>query len=162
MDSIGLWLVKTQTIGTGVSSVTVTDAFSANYDAYKIVISGGVGSAVALLSCQLGATTTGYYWGHTHRTYAGVSSGANGSNAANFGRVGLSTTDILTGDFDLVNPFLAKNTVIHYSFVDARTTGEAGAGGGYLANTTSYTDFTIAPASGTLTGGTIRVYGYRN
>jgi hypothetical protein len=142
--------------------VTVTDAFNANYDAYKIIISGGVGSSVALISCQLGVTTTGYYWGHTYRSYAGVSSGANGANVANFARVGLGTTDILTGDFDLVNPFLAKNTVIHYSFVDARTTGEAGAGGGYLANTTSYTDFTIAPSSGTFTGGAIRVYGYRN
>jgi hypothetical protein len=31
---------------------------------------------------------------------------------------------------------------------------------GYLDNTTSYTDFTLTPSSGTLTGGTIRVYGY--
>jgi hypothetical protein len=34
--------------------------------------------------------------------------------------------------------------------------------GGFLNNTTSYTAFTFTPSSGTLTGGTIRVYGYRN
>jgi len=33
---------------------------------------------------------------------------------------------------------------------------------GYVNNTTQYTAFTISPSSGTLTGGTIRVYGYRN
>ena len=53
-NAVGLWLVKSQTIGTGVSSVTVTDAFSADYDSYKIVISGGVGSATAVLRTQLG------------------------------------------------------------------------------------------------------------
>ena len=40
----GLTLVKAQTIGTTVSSVTVTDAFSATFDNYKIIISDGVGS----------------------------------------------------------------------------------------------------------------------
>jgi hypothetical protein len=163
MDSIGLWLVKTQTIGTTVATVVVADAFSADYDAYKIIISGGVGSTTAaLLACELGATTTGYYWGHQYRTYAGATNGNQGSNAANFSRVGIAGTNSLTASFELVNPFLAKNTIIHYSFVDPRTTGEAGAGGGFLNDTTSYTGFTIIPSTGTLTGGTIRVYGYRN
>jgi hypothetical protein len=33
---------------------------------------------------------------------------------------------------------------------------------GMLNNTTSYTAFTITPSSGTMTGGTVRVYGYAN
>ena len=36
----------------------------------------------------------------------------------------------------------------------------AGFIGGILKDTTSHTGFTFTPASGTLTGGTIRVYGY--
>ncbi len=32
MNAVGLWLVKTQTVGTAVASVTVTDAFSSTYD----------------------------------------------------------------------------------------------------------------------------------
>jgi hypothetical protein len=31
-----------------------------------------------------------------------------------------------------------------------------------LNDTTSYTSFELSPSSGTLTGGTIYVYGYRN
>jgi hypothetical protein len=38
--------------------------------------------------------------------------------------------------------------------------GGAGLAVGILDNTTSYTDFTIAPTTGTITGGTIFVYGY--
>jgi len=32
MNAVGLWLVKTQTVGTAVSSVQVTGAFSSTYD----------------------------------------------------------------------------------------------------------------------------------
>ena len=38
MNAVGLWLVKTQTIGSGVGSVAVTGAFSADYDNYKIIV----------------------------------------------------------------------------------------------------------------------------
>ena len=46
-SSGGLVLVKTQTIGTTVSSVEVTGAFSSTYDNYKIIVSGGAGSTAA-------------------------------------------------------------------------------------------------------------------
>ena len=38
MNAVGLWEIKTQTIGTGVASFEVTGAFSSDYDNYKIVI----------------------------------------------------------------------------------------------------------------------------
>ena len=50
MNSVGMWLVKTQTVGTAVSSVTVTGAFSADYDNYLILMSGGTGSDSASIS----------------------------------------------------------------------------------------------------------------
>jgi hypothetical protein len=160
----GSTLIKSQTIGSAVSSVTVTGAFSATYDAYKIIITGGVSSSAAvLLSCQLGATTTGYYWGNSIVTYSSSTPLAlNGSNTAFFTRVGIGTTATLNANFDLLNPFLSKNTILNYFYVDSRTNGETGAGGGVLADTTSYTAFTIAPSAGTITGGEIRVYGYNN
>jgi hypothetical protein len=40
------------------------------------------------------------------------------------------------------------------------TTAEMWTTAGYLDNTTSYTSFEIFPNGGTLTGGTIFVYGY--
>jgi hypothetical protein len=162
MDSIGLWLVKSQTIGSGVSSVTVTNAFSADYDAYKIVISGGVGSATAVLQTHLGATVTGYYYGGDARTYAGTTLNIQAANGSNW-YAGEASVNSLEMNIDIKQPFLAKNTTFTGAFASARTDGYWLSVGGYLANTTSYTAFTItASSAATLTGGTIRVYGYRN
>jgi hypothetical protein len=162
MNAVGLWLVKSQTIGTGVSSVTVTDAFSADYDAYKIVISGGVGSAITVLQTQLGATATGYYYAGNARTYGGVSLNIESANGTNW-YAGEASVNSIEMNIDIKQPFLAKATTFTGAFAPARTDGYWIAVGGYLANTTSYTAFTITPSGGaTLTGGTIRVYGYRN
>jgi hypothetical protein len=162
MNAVGLWLVKSQTVGTTVASVTVTGAFSADYDNYRIIYSGGVGSAaVTNLALTLGASTTGYY---SSTFFAGVGSatvsnaGVNNGAAWTYG--GLSTTTSTSMDFDLMNPFLARTTVFaNGTYTDTATFGTTN---GVHSVATSYTDFTVTPGSGTLTGGTIRVYGYRN
>ena len=63
MNAVGLWLVKTQTIGTAVSSVTVTGAFSTDYDAYQIVVTGGTFNTTLVWGVFQfsSAHTTGYY-----------------------------------------------------------------------------------------------------
>jgi hypothetical protein len=162
MNQLGMFLVKEETIGAGVASVTVTDAFSADYDCYKILISGGVGSATAVLQTQLGATATGYYYGGDARTYAGVTLNIQAANGTNW-YAGEASVNTIEMNIDIKQPFLAKNTTFAGAFGATRTDAYWLAVGGYLANTTSYTDFTITPSGGaTLTGGTIRVYGYRN
>jgi hypothetical protein len=158
----GLQLVKTQTIGTAVSSVTVTDAFSANHDNYKVTITGGAGSASTLLGLQLGATTTGYYAGYNRVTYSsGLANLAADNNAAIFSRAGYGTANTLNANFELTQPFATKNTFFYAPFAAHIDTQIAGAGAGFINDSTSYTGFTIIPGAGTLTGGTIRVYGYR-
>ena len=161
MNAIGMWLIKKQTIGTGVSSVQVTDAFSADYDNYRVIITGGAGSANSSLRLTLGATVTAYYQGGMGSTYAGASNTGNGSNAA-FWAVGNGTASALFSTLDLYSPFLTDETFISGHTANADTSGAAFTFTGYLNNTTSYTAFTITPSTGTLTGGTIRVYGYRN
>jgi hypothetical protein len=157
----GLVLVKTQTIGTAVSSVAVTGAFSTDYDAYKIVISGGVGSGNGSLQLQLGSTTTGYYGGFGGSTFAGVADAGGYANAANFQNVGRGSTNTLQMSVELQNPFDTKNTYAQYSFiVNDSGAGRARMTGAFLNNSTSYTGFTIVVETGTLTGGTIAVYGY--
>jgi hypothetical protein len=84
MNAVGLWLVKTQTIGNAVSSVAVTNAFSTDYDNYKIIISGGASSAQAFLTLQLGASATGYYYANSGVTYAGVAFVGGASNTTSF------------------------------------------------------------------------------
>ena len=160
--SPGLVLIKSQTIGSAVSSVTVSDVFSANYENYKIIISGGVASATTVLQTQLGTTATGYYYGGDARTYAGASLNIQAANTTNW-YAGEGSVNTLEMDIIVKNPFTAKNTTFTGQFSPARTDAYWIAVGGYLANTTSYTAFTITPNGGaTLTGGTIRVYGYRN
>ena len=160
LPSSGFTLIKTQTIGTAVASVNVTGAFSATYDNYKILVSGGSASSAQYMTLKLGATATGYYYGHAGRGYNNVDQSTGAGNQTSWARIGLGRSDTLSANFDLQNPFNAKFTALNYFFNDPGTTGEAGAGGGVLNNTTSYTDFTLTPASGTYTGGTIYVYGY--
>jgi hypothetical protein len=157
----GLTLIKTQTIGTTVSSVTVTDAFSATYDAYKIMISGGVGSAANNnFIMTLGASSTGYYWNLIYTSYgSSTATGFSESNVASWKGFGSIDTTELNLNLELVNPFLAKNST--FQSATART-GAAGTVNGIHQVATSFTAFTFGPESGTITGGTVRVYGYQN
>jgi len=156
-----LTLISTTTIGTTVASVTVSSAFSATYDNYKVILSGGTGSvddtAITLI---LGATTTGYYMAYTGANYTGASSSiVSNDNAANWSRIGCIRTNGLSATFELIAPNLAKLSQVSGTHMFASA---ARAFGGFLNDTTQYTAFTLTAASGTLTGGTIRVYGYQN
>ena len=161
MDSISGWLVKTQTVGTAVSSVTVTGAFSADYDNYFVTVTGGVASTTINLNLTLGATATGYYYGGVFTPYSGVSSLLQGNNAA-FWLAGVGNTNTLGAQFTVLNPFNTKNTFYSAPYFGPTTTSGGSSLAGFLNNTTSYTAFTLTTSSGTMTGGTIRVYGYRN
>lgn len=159
----GLTFIKSQTIGSGVSSVTVTDAFSATYDNYLITINGGNGSSDGIAGLlTLGSTTSGYYLCGQYMSYGSAT--VNGYNISN-GSSWIGTYCSLnnhSAQITLQNPYLSDQTVF-----ESRLTG-VGAGdnqaryAGYLNNTTSYTAFTITANTGTMTGGTIRVYGYQN
>jgi hypothetical protein len=162
MNAVGLWLVKSQTIGTGVSTVSVTGAFSADYENYRIVISGGAASTVLALRITLGASSTSYYWGRLARSYGGTTNADQGSNVA-FWTVGYGSATGLSAIVDIANPFATDETYFTSSAALLDTSsGEATFNGGYHNSATSFTAFTLATSTGTLTGGTIRVYGYRN
>ena len=153
----GLRLVKKQTIGSGVSSVTVTGAFSATYENYKIIVTGGVGSTTDFSNFTLGSTATGYYAAWVANTYANVASNAGQSNGSSFFYCAHQTANGIVSDIELNGPFASRQTYFN-SQIATDNTGITG--NGYLAGTTSYTAFTLTPVSGTLTGGTIYVYGY--
>jgi hypothetical protein len=156
----GLVLVKTQTIGSAVATVTVSDAFSATYDAYKIIVSGGVGSASNNdFQMTLGASATGYYWSLIYTSYNSTVAGGGSSNSTNWAGFGSIDTSSLSLNIDLINPFAAKTTTFTSS--QNRST-IAGTVAGNHQVSTSYTAFTLTAASGTMTGGTVRVYGYAN
>ena len=158
----GLVLVKTQTIGTAVSSVTVTNAFSADFDNYRIVMNS-IGSASHSIDLKLGASTTGYFGSLIYAdATVGTVQVATRNNAAQLnwlgGCQGANQPSVVS--FDIFNPFAATFTKIsNGAYQDGSYYGTMQ---GEHRVSTSYTDFILTPNSGTLTGGTIRVYGYRN
>ena len=157
----GLTLISTTTIGTTVSTVTVSSAFSATYDNYKIIVNGGLASTNTYLKMTLGATTTGYYYGEIYKVYGGALNSDTLANGA-FWFAGPAKPNGLISNMDIQNPFLSARTSYEMNSGSPLTTGEVSFVGGFLDNATSYTAFTLAPNSGTITGGTIRVYGYAN
>jgi hypothetical protein len=157
----GLTLISTTTIGSAVSSVTVSNAFSATYDNYLITVSGGAASTAGFGQMTLGVTGTGYYYGINLVQYGGAGSVATLANGAywyvgQFEVAGFGTT------IELMKPFLSDETSVSFRGGGVLTTGQHFVGSGFLNNTTSYTAFTITHSGGTMTGGTVRVYGYKN
>ena len=163
MNAVGMWLVKSQTIGAGVSTVPVTGAFSADYDVYLITVSGGVASTNLGINLTLGATITGYYSsGFNQAITASTINATNTNNGTSWTSVAYGSTNALSGQITLDNPFAAKRTMVSYQ---ARATSNnyfVNQQHGFLDDNTSYTAFTLTVAGGNITGGTIRVYGLRN
>ena len=158
----GLRLIKKQTIGSAVATVNVTSAFDATYDAYRIIIAGGVSSADCYLRLKLGASTTGYSASMMYTaSYAATSvSVANDNNAAQFSLAGDGRNgQYLQMNLDLIGPGLAKYTRVGTNIAYQSSSG-TGIMSGIHGVATAYTDFTITPSTGTMTGGTIYVYGY--
>ena len=158
----GLVYVTSATVGTGVSSVTVTGAFNSTYDNYKIIMSGGTCSAGAIVTMTLGGSATGYYGILMYATYLSATPLAaavnNGTNMPYVGGGGTAGQAIVA-DFDLLNPYLAQySRIVGAQYSDATYYGTMQ---GEHRVATSYSSFSLAPNTGTLTGGTIQVYGYR-
>jgi hypothetical protein len=156
----GLRLVKKQTIGTGVSSVTVTGAFSAIYENYKIAINDFDASTDDNLVFVTVNGTTGSNYNST-RSAINIGTGAftSGNSAGGTAAIlGVTSTANASMSFDVVTPFLTSKTY----FTNGSSTGfnfNLNSLGFTLTNNSS-TAITITPQSGTLTGGTIYVYGY--
>jgi hypothetical protein len=158
----GLTLIKTQTIGSTVSSVVVSDAFSADYENYKITITGGVGSADSSFTFQLGSQTTGYYAGTIFNVYStNTASAAGVNNGSAFLVVGALNTAGQSMNLEVTSPFLAARTSIFAPYARQNTAANGGFTSGFLNTSDSFTGFTVGLNTGTMTGGTIRVYGYK-
>ena len=151
------------TVGNAVSSVTVSGAFSSLYDSYRVLYTGGAGSVAAMIRLQYGSAATAYYGSFFGSSYsASTFYGQNDNNATLHNYIGWQNTTQAIVVFDTFNPFLALNTFTVASQVFITAGNAFGTYSGQLQNSTSYSAFTLSPGSGTFTGGTIRVYGYRN
>lgn len=159
-NPVGLDLIKTQTIGTAVSSVEVTGAFSSTYDNYLVMVSGGVGSTNINLRLTLGSTATGYSYAGFYAQYSSAGVTGTNTNTATFMDVGYANANAISSRIELESPNLEKRTIIRAQATGSSTTWYRFDYAGFLDNATQYTAFTLTCSTGTITGGTIYVYGY--
>jgi hypothetical protein len=160
---MGLRLIKSQAIGTtAVASVPVTGAFSASFDNYLITLNGTTPSTSGNWF-EFGfntADTTGFFGNAYGINFNGT---VTNTNTNNLGRLLIAQTNAAAGSngfsINVFSPFSATRTAIF-------STGNLGPGwmiaGGEHNPAVSQTQFFIRVSVGTMTGGTIRVYGYKN
>jgi hypothetical protein len=164
MNAVGLWLVKTQTITTTAplpTAVTVSDVFSSTYANYRIVYNGITTSGTNSLNLTLNGSTGSTY--NDGGSYIAVGAAAvvveSAASRANI-RVGIvEASQTLSGWFDIFGPNISGRTWVNGG---SMTAGYFNWRQGVDTNSASHVSFTLTAAAGTLSGGTIRVYGYRN
>jgi hypothetical protein len=156
----GYSLVKTQAIGTSVTAITVTDAFSSLYDVYQIVVSGGVATGSTGMKLVLGSTTANYRYALIYQVYTSSTVlGETSNSSANIPYLGFTSSTKLSSFFTLTDPFLTRPTQIMGNY---NASIDAGLINGQLNDTNSYTAFTLSTmGAGSWTGGTVYVYGLR-
>jgi len=163
----GMVLLNTTSFS-AVSSQSISDVFSTTYDNYHLIMNF-TSSADVLTTWRLRVSgadnSTSNYNSHmsqsssTANTYAGAGSA---SATSWFLTSSLGTTSVKGMNINLLNPFATANTLFNGTYSYSGTGGAAAYNGGHIfggfAATTSFTGFSLIPASGTITG-TISVYG---
>lgn len=161
MNAVGMWLVKEQTIGSGVTTQTVTGAFNSSFRNYRVVMTGCQPTATDSFRLMMGSgATTGHYGTMYYDRFDGAVTGyLRVNNGASVYAV-LNEASAKSAQFscDILSPQVAEPTVMWG--------GGYGRGywctwGGSVTASTQYTSFTITvDGPGTMAGGTIYVYGY--
>lgn len=179
MNAVGLHLITptsvtggtlsgaTVNIGTAVTSITVDGVFSSDFDNYRIMwwlYSAGANMNTFIQLRTTSTASTSYYSalnGHrfndTH-----VDDFTSNSSSGLIGAVGLGRGG--SHHIDVFAPNKTSDTFYQGQNVYANTTyGWTATCSGMQVNTTAYTGFVVqGDGTNTLTGGTIRVYGYSN
>lgn len=162
----GLVLVTSATATSG-TALSVNDCFSAQFSAYRIVVTNLTLASVSGMSMRMRASgtdsTTGtYYSVRNQRDYTGAATSAQGSGATSWSIPLISDTGNAGMTMDVYNPFVAVPTTYSGHGIDSRNAGYGLLnGGGKHDAATSYDGFTIFSAV-TISSLTIKVYGYNN
>ena len=162
----GLTLVKTVSIGSGVTSVTVTDAFSATFENYKVLTNIENASANNDVYFRLGGVSTNTY-DRTRQLWfvASTTPGYGAETAQTAGWWGVNRTgegsDTVS---EIFRPYIAKPTTVKSEafYKDIAGQMQFRLHASIQRGDLSHTSLTLLVSSGTMSGGTIRVYGYNN
>lgn len=157
----GLQLISTTTIGSGVTSVPVNNCFPSTYSHFKIVIDNTDTNNTASHDIQLqGISTSTYLSGGNFMSWGGA--GITGYGPA-FNTTWIISANCVAGTATLIEAEIWNPNNSRRKFM----TGRSMAGNGHFftnhlcTSSTVATGFTLGKSGNTMTGGTIRVYGYR-
>jgi hypothetical protein len=171
----GMRLIRKTTIGNGVASVSLgatgNPLFSSTYENYRIIYAPLASSTTGsnlLFRMRNGSTDNSsaiYNWAGNAVNFSGTASQVSGaSQTSGFLGYGSYTAGLALGIFaiDVINPFLAQMTQLDCSGIGVAVGGTVFRTtiGNYVGANTSFDGITFTPSAGTLTGGTIYVYGY--
>lgn len=147
--------------GTPSSIAGPTACFSSTYDHYKIIVTGLSVSISCQLRMTFGSTVTGYYYGNPLTTMiGGAYEKNNGSNLAYLDLGSCNSGWQNDFNFEVMAPNKPTLTKVSgFGYVNSAQYG--GLGSGLVDGTTQYTSFTLTLSSGTMSAGTVAVYGYR-
>ena len=173
MNAIGMWQITpssvtngtlsggTATIGNAVASCTINGCFNSDFDAYRVHIFGVQASAAGGLGIQIGTITTNVYYGNlNYQLYTGTTLTVESYNGVGqmFIALSASADAALSSSFDLFYPNSTTSKTLHGTYYGRGYTGQFGC---LVLSSTAQTSLKIFNSSGTLTGGTVRIYGYR-
>ena len=156
----GLTLISTTTIGSAVSSVTVSSVFSSTYDNYRVIVNNTTSTAANGFGLTFNNSAGSTYQSVLNYTAIGAGSGVESEVNATKIKAGITT---ISSKFGLSGDFLSPNIAAATQYIGLGISLSYGTSSmGYDTGTTAHTGFTFTPVAGTLTGGTIKVYGYQN
>lgn len=152
-----------------MTSQVISGCFNNSYDAYRVVLSNVTMSSTSYSNVVYAKLHDGTNPANSAYNY-GIPRVdlASGAVSATYGRsqttgvvIGTGTGDRFGTSFDVIDPYLAYHTIFAGLTTSNDTSGYAGAGSGMHQISTGYTGLQVIVGSGTMTGGTIIVYGYR-
>jgi hypothetical protein len=166
----GLVLINATTIGTTVSSVQIDNCFTSTYANYRIVVSINACSAAdtnvlfRLVDATTPVSSANYEYAAVGLSTGNVTENKNGAAETSFTLGSTSSSNAGFGlSLDIYKPQLAFATSATYQSINGYNTGRVyvNNGGAKFSLTTQLEGFQILSSSGTFTGGTVAVYGYR-
>jgi hypothetical protein len=179
MNQVGLWRVTTATasftggtagsvsngvitVGSANTQIEIDNAL-ADYDNYKVVITGltcATNNNAILLRLGTSTIRTDYRYGGTVTT---ISTGVIAASAANNTAEGLLIGFTQTVPHNYMFEMMAPNIAGRTNFISGSCVGNfATTNQGYDNSAVAYPSFVIRVSTGSMTGGTIRIYGYRD
>ena len=158
----GLVYVSTTSITS--SGQNIANAFSSTYTNYLIICNEFVTSANnALVGFRLGASTarTDYAYGSAGVNFATGAASNDNTQVGTYGMIGY-TRPVAGGNVSFAVTLLGPQTATRKSWSSSwNNFSYGGTVTGVDTSATAQTDINFMVGSGTLTGGTVTIYGYR-